>query len=193
VKRISHDEEAVAMGRLIRNSASRMGALIDNLLDFARGRMGGGLPLNRDTKEPLEPVLREVIDELSASHPDRTVESAFALIDPIHCDRARIAQLFSNLLGNALSYGSPNQPVRVRAVCDAGHFELSVSNTGEPIPSAALERLFQPYYRNAVLQSREGLGLGLYIAHQIAIAHGGTLTATSTEEETRFTFRMSAR
>lgn len=63
-------------------------------------------------------------------------------IEPIDCDRSRIAQLFSNLLGNALSYGAPNQPVRVRAVYEAGSFELSISNTGEPIPPAALERLF---------------------------------------------------
>jgi phosphoserine phosphatase RsbU/P len=73
-----------------------------------------------------------------------------------------------------------------------GIFELSVANAGEPIPTAALERLFQPFYRSTVLRDREGLGLGLYIAHEIAKAHGGTLEVQSTQEETRFTFRMPA-
>jgi signal transduction histidine kinase len=78
----------------------------------------------------------------------------------------------------------------VRAVSDAETFELSVANAGQPIPPDSRERLFQPFYRSAVLHNREGLGLGLYIAHEIATAHGGTLGVTSTEAETRFTFRM---
>jgi signal transduction histidine kinase len=110
----------------------------------------------------------------------------------VNCDRVRIAQLFSNLLGNAFTYGSSDQPIRVRAFCDALTFELSVANAGDPIAPAALERLFHPFYRSKVQGHQEGLGLGLYIAHQIATAHGGTLAVASTEEETRFTFRMPA-
>jgi signal transduction histidine kinase len=189
-KKTPLDAEALTMTRLIRDSASRMAALIDNLLDFARGRLGGGLALSRDAAAPLEPVLREVIAELNATHADQVVETEFALTEPINCDRARIAQLFSNLLGNALSYGSADRPVHVRAITDAGNFELSVANAGAPIPSAALEHLFHPFYRSAVQHNREGLGLGLYIAHEIATAHGGTLGVKSTPEETRFTLRM---
>ena len=184
------DEHAIAMTRTIRESATRMSALIDNLLDLARGRMGGGLTLIRDAREPLEPVLREVIAELSASHPARKIETEFAIGEPVDCDRARMAQLFANLLGNALTYGAVDRPVRVRTVCAAGRFELSVANAGTPIPQAAMEHLFHPFYRSAALQNREGLGLGLYIAHEIALAHGGTLSVTSTAEETRFTFSM---
>ena len=167
-----------------------MTALIDNLLDLARGRLGGGLSLNRSADEPLQPILQEVIDEMHASHPDRIVNAEFVLTEPVECDRGRIAQLFSNLLGNALSYGTPDMPVRVRAFTDAGIFELSVANSGDPIPEAAMERLFQPFFRSAMLNNREGLGLGLYIAHEIATAHGGTLGVESTREETCFTFRM---
>jgi len=186
------EERAIGIVRLMRDSATRMQSLIDSLLDLARGRLSGGLGLNRDANEPLEPVLREVIAELDASLPDRRVEAVFRIVDPVHCDRSRIAQLFSNLLSNALSYGAVDQPVRVQAISDGKIFELSVANAGEPIPAAALERLFQPFYRSAVLRDREGLGLGLYIAHQIAKAHGGTLAVLSTQEETRFTFRMPA-
>ena len=185
-------ERAVDMAHLMRDSALRMTALIDNLLDLARSRLGGGLTLNRDANQPLEPVLRAVIAELNASVPDRVVETAFTLVEPVNCDRGRIAQLFSNLLSNALTYGSVDQPVRVQAVSGAGSFELSVANAGEPIPPEALQRLFQPFYRSAVLHDREGLGLGLYISHEIATAHGGTLGVKSTQEETRFTFRMPA-
>jgi signal transduction histidine kinase len=184
--------DAAEMARLMRDSASRMAKLIENLLDLARGRLGGGLSLSRDAEEPLEPVLQEVMAELNASHPDRIVEAVFDLAGPIHCDRSRIGQLFSNLLSNALAYGSADEPVRVEAQSAAGHFELSVANAGEPIPPTALERLFQPFYRSAVQRDREGLGLGLYIAHEIAKAHGGTLEVRSTQEETRFTFRMPA-
>jgi len=186
----SLEERALPMARLVRESASRMVTLIDNMLDLARGRLGGGLILCCDASEPLEPVLREVIAELSVSYPNRTVETTFAMREPVSCDRSRIAQLFSNLLGNALSYGSQDQPVHVRAESRGGSFELSVANAGEPIPPLAMERLFQPFYRGAVHHNREGLGLGLYISHEIAKAHGGELGVESTLEQTRFVFRM---
>lgn len=183
-------DEAPAMGKLVLESAARMQALIDNLMDLARGRLTGGLPLSR-SDAALEPVLREVIDELRASYPDRRIETVISLDRTVNCDRIRVGQLLSNLLGNALAYGSPDRPVLVRASCDEGNFELSVANAGEPIPPVALERLFHPFYRSKAHQNREGLGLGLYIAHEIAIAHGGTLAVQSTPEETRFTFRMA--
>lgn len=183
------EERAVSMGQMVRESATRMSALIENMLDLARGRLGDGLPLNW-TPALLEPVLMEVIAELKLSQLDRIVETEFSLAEPVNCDPARIAQLFSNLLGNAFAYGVKEKPIRVRAVDDARGFEISVANAGEPIPPAALEHLFQPFYRSTVLGDREGLGLGLYIAHEIAIAHGGTLGVQSTPEETRFTFRM---
>jgi sigma-B regulation protein RsbU (phosphoserine phosphatase) len=78
----------------------------------------------------------------------------------------------------------------VQASTEGGFLELSVSNAGDPIPPAAMERLFQPFTRGAVRPSQQGLGLGLFIASQVAKAHGGTLYATSSPDETRFTFRM---
>lgn len=183
------NDRALMLADMMRTSALRMEALIDNIMDLARGRLGGGLTLNR-APELLEPVLQEVIGELVVAMPERVVVTDFALGEPINCDRWRIAQLFSNLLGNALTHGSTNRPVRVRAVSGAEGFELSVANEGEAILPSDLPRLFQPFQRGANRPSREGLGLGLYIAHEIATAHGGTLDVASTPEETRFTFRM---
>lgn len=189
LRRTPLNDRAVLLADMMRDSAARMTALIEDIMDLARGRLGGGLALNR-APEPLEPVLRGVIAELVAAMPERVVETDFALGEPVDCDRGRIAQLFSNLLGNALTHGSADRPVRVRAVNGAGGFELSVANEGEPIPPPDLPRLFQPFYRGATRPSRQGLGLGLYIAHEVATAHGGTLEVASTPEETRFTFRM---
>jgi sigma-B regulation protein RsbU (phosphoserine phosphatase) len=166
-----------------------MSDLIDDILDFARGRLGGGITLNRD-RRPLQPVLEQIVDELRTASPGRLIETSFEFTDPILCDRKRIGQLVSNLVGNALTHGSHDQPVRVGARTDNGIFELWVANAGNPIPESAMERLFEPFFRGDARDSRQGLGLGLHIASQIALAHGGRIDVTSTPDETRFVFSM---
>jgi signal transduction histidine kinase len=187
---IRRPERAAAMSASIQQSISRMAGLINNVLDFARGRLGGGLSLHRDASEALEQTLMQIIYEMRTSDPDRSVKAAFALDEPVYCDRERIAQLFSNLLGNAMTHGAPGQPIRVQAKASGGLFELSVANGGDPIPPHAMERLFQPFFRGGASVTQGGLGLGLYIASEIARAHGGTIEVASTVAETRFTFRM---
>jgi signal transduction histidine kinase len=174
---------------LMQKSVARMSALIDNVLDFARGRLGSGIALKR-SPQSLQPVLDHVIAELRAGSPERNIEKMFDLTQPVECDGGRIAQLFSNLLGNAVTHGTAERPIHVRATTRDGEFELSVANSGQPIPPDAMDRLFQPFYRLAEQGSRQGLGLGLYIASEIARAHGGRIDVTSSPEETRFTFRM---
>lgn len=178
---------------MLQTTVMRMAGLIDNVLDFARGRLGGGITLDRNTGKPLEPVLDQVIDELRLSSPGRQIEAQYALDSPVDCDMSRIGQLVSNLVGNALIHGATNQAVRVRAETTDGLFKLSVANSGEPILQAAMEKLFEPFFRGEVRASRQGLGLGLHIASQIAKAHDGVLTVTSTAEETEFTFVMPLR
>jgi signal transduction histidine kinase len=175
---------------LIQSSVGRMAELIDNVLDLARGRLGGGLSLERSARVPLAPVLEQVVNELRATWPDRGIETRFAITDTLTCDRARIAQLLSNLVGNALAHGAADEPIQVHAATRNGSFELSVANKGEPIPPATVERLFQPFFRVEARPGQQGLGLGLYIAAEIARAHGGSIEVSSTSEETRFTFRM---
>lgn len=186
------DDKAVAIVHLMQNSTLRMSGLISDVLDFARGRLGGGFNLSRNPEQSLQEILQQVIDELRANQPARVIETTFSLHEVIDCDRGRIAQLLSNLLGNALTHGLADSPVRVCATTENGWFELSVINIGEPIPPEAIGRLFQPYFRAAVRPSQQGLGLGLYIAAEIARAHGGTLDVTSTDAQTCFTFRMPA-
>lgn len=183
------DGKGVAVIALIRNSVRRMGGLIDNVLDLTRARLGGGLVLRREQAR-IEAVLEQVIAELRAVHPEQEVDSVVTLDRPIFCEPGKVAQLFSNLLANALNHGAPDRPVRVRAAIADGMFTLSVANSGPPIPEDSRAHLFQPFFRAPGFTDREGLGLGLFISSEIAAAHGGTLGVSSDEEETCFTFTM---
>ena len=185
------DDRAKTIVSLIRESVGRMLGLIDNVLDLARGRLGGGLTLARSADQPLAPALEHVIAELRTTWPDRQIDVDLDLPRPVDCDRARIAQLLSNLVANALTHGA-DAPIKVRASLDGNALELSVENQGDAIPPDVLARLFEPFYRGPTDSRNQGLGLGLYIASEIARAHGGTLTATSTPEATRFVLRIPA-
>lgn len=185
------NEKALYFLGLMETSVDRMAALIENVLDFARGRLGGGLPLNR-TEAMLEPVLEQVVAEIRSSCPDRVIETDFSLPTPLNVDVTRIGQLASNLLGNAITHGDPQAPIRMGSKIRDGSFELWVANSGPPIPEKAKERLFQPFFRGEVRASQQGLGLGLYICSEIAAAHSGELTVNSTDEETRFVLRLPA-
>lgn len=185
-------ERAAELLAHAQTSVSRMSALIDNVMDLARGRLGGGIPVERRMQR-VEPVLSQVVAELQATHPERAIEAAFDIRDMAAIDAMRMAQLFSNLLANALVHGSGAAPVRVEAATAGGELRLSVSNAGEPIPEAALGQLFRPFYRLDPQRSGGGLGLGLYIASEIARAHGGAIDVASSCDETRFTFRMRLR
>jgi signal transduction histidine kinase len=190
ITRSQSEKETFEIAALMQTTVNRMSRLIDNVLDFARGRLGGGLTLQRNADEPIGQVLNQVVAELRSSHLDRTIETRFELTETVNCDGQRIGQLLSNLLGNAITHGSPDKPIVVRANTNRGTFELSVANSGDPIPPAAMKQLFHPFYRGTVKQSLQGLGLGLYIASEIARAHGGTLDVNSSADETWFTFRM---
>jgi signal transduction histidine kinase len=189
----SLDEKARAIVDLVRGSATRMAGLIDNVMDLARGRLGGGLALERSAAEQLEPLIRQVVAELRMSAPHRVIDIRIAVTEPVDCDRARIGQLVSNLVGNAIDHGAPDQPIQVTAAIRDDWFEFSVTNAGEQIPHASLDRIFDPYARGAHRPGRQGLGLGLYISNEISKAHGGTLSVISTSNQTIFTFRMPSK
>jgi sigma-B regulation protein RsbU (phosphoserine phosphatase) len=169
-----------------------MANLIDNVLDFARGRLGGGISLARNADEPLETAFTQIVDELRSSWPERQIEAEFRLSGPVNSDRARLGQLLSNLLGNALTHGAEDSVVRVYAGTEGEKLVVWVANHGMAIPEAHISQLFKPFSRDSG-SGKHGLGLGLYIASEIAAAHGGELTVTSTDEETKFTFLMPLR
>ena len=186
---IGQGEQGLHAARIIERASQRMAGLIDNVLDFARGRLGGGLSVTRVEDGKVGAMIEQVVTEMRTARPDGEIRCEIELTRPVWCDSDRIGQLLSNLLGNALSHGDGG-PVRVSARNAGGRFELFVANTGDPISPNTLKRLFQPFARTADEPTRSGLGLGLYIAAEIARAHDGALTVSSTPEETRFTFRM---
>jgi sigma-B regulation protein RsbU (phosphoserine phosphatase) len=173
-------------------SAKRMSDLINDVMDLARARLGGGIGLTRLADQSLEPVIQQVVAELQASHPNAEILIDLALAEPAEFDPGRVGQLLSNLLGNALTHGTPDKPVRVSASSNESEVRIAVANAGEAIPESIRQRLFLPFYRGDAASSK-GLGLGLYIASEVAKAHGGRIDVESSSVETRFTFRMPNR
>lgn len=175
---------------ILKRSSARMTELVNNIMDFARTRMGDGIVLTSENVM-LEPVLQQAVAEMQLIYPTREIITKFNITEPVFCDSHRIAQLFSNLLANALTHGYPDSPVHVHAFHLNGYLELSVCNQGVPIPRDLRERLFSPFTRDVNHPRQNGLGLGLYICSEITRAHMGTLSFTSDATETCFTFRMA--
>ena len=181
-----------AIASRVERSAKRMSALIDDVLDFARGRLGSGIGVEFVATESLGRSLAAVVAELHDAQPDREIVADISLYGPVRCDPGRLEQLLSNLLANALAHGRPSAPVRVRAAFDGGDVVIEVHNEGDPIPADRLDKVFAPFWRRTV--AREGLGLGLYICSQIARSHGGVVTVRSTADlGTSFVARLPIR
>ncbi len=187
---ITEEKDILQLATVIKNSAYRMHGLIENILDFARGRMGEGIILNKNTITDLEQVLMPVVNELRTLWPDHTIETYFNLSEPVDCDSSRITQVLSNLLTNAITHGNKDEPIKITALTQEGYFKLSVANAGTPIPQSAMNRLFTAFYRAELKSGQNGLGLGLYIASEIARAHQGNINVVSTSEETCFTMSI---
>lgn len=183
--------DLVAVGMRLKRTSARMARLIDDVMDFARGRLGKGIPAAIGPADDLASVLRAAIGELCDSNPSRVVRSEIAIQGTVQCDTVRLQQLISNLVGNALAHGSPDVPVVVDARTEAGQLVVSVTNGGSPIEPHLLPKVFEPYWRPPSSTPGGGLGLGLYICKKIVEAHGGTLEVCSSAElGTCFTARL---
>jgi signal transduction histidine kinase len=172
------------MAERIRTNARRMSSLINDVLDFARGRLGGGIGLDVDDVEDVSPGLQAVVKELQDGRPGRQIVANISVTRKVRCDMSRVQQVASNLISNALDHGAPGDPVKVNARTDDRDliFEVWNANAGEPIPEESLGKIFEPFWRNSASESRQGLGLGLYICSQIVGAHGGRLSVGSSRE-----------
>ncbi|NYJ10902.1 signal transduction histidine kinase [Rhizobium leguminosarum] len=174
---------------LMKASISRMTGLVDNIMDLARARLGGGISLDLNETDLVE-TLQVVADEIRSAHPHRDIRLHLELPQPALIDRLRIAQLFSNLVSNAVSHGAEDQPVEITGRQSEDGIEISVRNGGTPIPADDFQKLFLPFKRGDASRGGQGLGLGLYIALEIAKAHGGTIDVSSNNAGTCFTLRM---
>lgn len=170
-------------------AAVRMKGMIAELLDFTRIRPETGMPIQRAATD-LGVTAAGILEELRAAHVQQRFD--FEVISGCvgNWDPDRLAQVCSNLLGNAIEHGEASAPISVRVDgSDAEFVELSVSNVGRPIAPEVLEQLFLPFRR--VHDKRSGgVGLGLYIVEQIVSAHGGSISARSDEDATQFVVRL---
>ena len=176
-------------------SAAAIARLVSDLLDFAGTGLGAAMPL---TRAPLDLGLlcREVFEEYRAANPKRALEFQPSGDLAGAWDASRLRQMVSNLLGNALQHGATDVPVGLSIRDDGSSIVLAVRNAGPPIPPDVLPTLFDPLVRSAKLGSAAqrtagSIGLGLYIAREVAIAHGGTIDVKSTEADgTVFTVHL---
>jgi signal transduction histidine kinase len=174
----------------MKNSVQRMTRLIEDAMDFTHSRMGEGLPVKLGVASDLAQQLSFTVEELAATYPQSTIKTHFDIARQLVCDEKRVCQLLSNLLKNALVHGDQAHPVYVKIISNQSDFILSVRNSGSPIPDESKTRLFQPFWRKESSAKKGGLGLGLFIASEIAKAHQGKLSVSSDFTGTEFTFRF---
>ena len=166
-----------------------------NLLDLARSRGGGGIGI-APTPTDLTDVVRDVVGELEASHPGRHIEVSVEGDTCAELNADRMAEVVSNLAGNALAYSPGDSVVEVQIRSADGELALAVHNAGAAIPLEAQKTIFMPFKRGPTAGGGEapamrGLGLGLFIVGEITRAHRGTGAVSSTAEEgTTFTVRL---
>ena len=188
------ERQSKAVQRIIRSSDT-MRTMVNDLLDFTQTSLGTRLPINR-TPCGLEAVCTEVVAELEALHPGRKLDMEFEGDLTGKWDAGRLGQMISNLVRNAIQHGNQESGVKVALKGFPDDVTIAVHNKGKPIGAPSRARLFEPMGQAHDVgadrhSGSSGLGLGLYIAREIAVAHGGSLGVVSTEEDgTTFTARL---
>ena len=183
--------QATVLGR-IGSSAARMDRMVEELLDLTRARLAGGIPVDLKPGTNLALIAGAAVDELRVAHPQARVSVDAPREVNGEWDPDRMAQVVSNLVANAIQHGGRSE-VEVRLRRANASAILEVHNGGPPIPLDLLPRIFEPFRRGAKTGARQaqGLGLGLFIAEQIVLAHGGKIRVRSTEAEgTYFTITL---
>jgi signal transduction histidine kinase len=178
------NERQTMLSKKVLECTHRMSALIDDLLDVTRARFGAGLPVVRVMMN-MATVAEQIVEEVRVVHPHRVIELSTSGPMVGEWDKARIGQIFSNLLNNAMQYGSHRAPVRVGLKGDLEAVTLTVGNDGVPILAEKIKLIFDPLTRAVsdqdAVPASGNLGLGLYITKEVVLAHGGTIGVTSSE------------
>lgn len=171
------------------NSSRRMDAIVRDLLDFSTSHLGDGIPVDPSTVDLLE-ICHGVVEEANTFHPDRKIELLIEGDLTGAWDGDRIAQVFSNLISNAIQHGKRNSVIKVSMCGFPDEVIYQVQNEGDVIPVSKLRTLFDPVKRFAIRSVEEratarnqNLGLGLYVVKQVVAAHGGDVSVTSDEKD----------
>jgi signal transduction histidine kinase len=182
------EQETESVGRIIRSS-ERMARMIAQLLDLTRARLGNGLPVEVKPTD-LREVCRDVIEEFETPiqlDVEGDVTGTW--------DQDRLAEVLSNLAGNAIEHAAPGTAVIVKARSEGAEAIVEISNQGDSIPTNVLPFIFEPFRQaqRGKTSANGNLGLGLYIAHQIVLSHHGTLDAHCADGTTTFVMRLPRR
>ncbi len=181
LRRAGVDERQLRLVERIQSSARRMHDIVRAVLDYTLARRGGGVSVEPGPCDVAE-ICKAIALESEAAHPGRAVRCSGDGDAACVADAGRVAQMLGNLVTNALQHGAPDDPVELRWSGDRDEVHIEVANRGRPIPASALARIFEPFERGAA-RGGSGLGLGLFIARQIALAHGGRIDVRSSAEE----------
>ncbi|HEX7909165.1 MAG TPA: HAMP domain-containing sensor histidine kinase [Paraburkholderia sp.] len=187
------EQVSEAAGRLIR-SGTRMNGLLDDLCDFNRTKLGLGINIAPGDVDLVD-LFGDAVDQLRAAHPDHRIDLELAGNTRGIWDGLRLQQLLSNLVLNAIRYGAPEKPIRVVVTGRDADVCFEVRNSGPAIDQQTLESIFDPLSRGPDQEKKNagGLGLGLYIASEIAKAHHGVIEGRSDQTETTFSVRLPRR
>lgn len=181
---------AAAVVPRITRSALRMNQLISDLVAFTQARLTGGIKVTRETCN-IADICKQIIEELAAVHPERTIEMETSANITGEWDCARLQQVISNLVANGLQYSPRDARLLVRVEDRSSEVLLHVQNEGPPIPADVLGSLFEPFKRGPAEPQSGNMGLGLFIVDQVVRAHGGSVEVSSTEEDgTIFTVHL---
>jgi PAS domain S-box-containing protein len=184
LRRLTTEPNMIRIIDRMRASSLRMSRMITQILDLARIRLARGLELTFEPGDLRDAIVR-IVEELRTANPSRAIDLRSPPL-PGLWDRDRLEQVFSNLIGNALSHGDPARPVTVQAQVAGEEVRVDVHNHGDPIPEQVQPTLFNPFRRgerDSRTRDTSGLGLGLYISREVALAHGGTLSVHSSAAE----------
>jgi signal transduction histidine kinase len=179
----------------IQRSAKEMSTMISELLDYTRTQLGKGFPIRPKVCSMLV-ICRDTVEEVRSAHPERQLELNVPEDLSAFVDEARLRQALSNLLNNAVQHGDAQAPISLTARAEGGDIAVEVKNMGEPIPPESLQIIFDPLVQLSDGSGKRdvpstNLGLGLFIAREIALGHHGTLDVRSnTENGTVFTMRL---
>ena len=192
-QKLASSPDALIVDRII-TSANRMARMVGQLLDLTRARVAGGIAIMRQPAN-LSAVVVAAVDELRTVYPNREVHTSVPESLDGGWDADRLAQVVSNLVGNALEHGEPERPIRLRLLEQDGTATLTVHNHGAPIPPDMIPVLFDPFRAGdrGAGKATSGLGLGLYISAEIVRAHDGAISVHSDADATTFTVTLPIR
>ena len=180
-------DKVISAATRIYNSSQRMNTLINDLIDYTRSQLGKKLPMKL-TPSNLVKICADIVEEQQIANPEHTIVLKTDGTFDGNWDEHRIAQVFSNLLGNAVQHGVTFSPIEVNLTSSLDSVFIRINNKGEPIPPSKIKHIFEPLVRHEQNEQvdythKTSLGLGLYIAREIVLAHNGTVNVTSSEAE----------